>query len=120
MLILLPAGEWPERLAGLEFLWPDGDEFPVLDLVDQHLVLVLVRVPVVVGELHRAVEGFPGAGVERLARLLAVAVRLRTRLCQDPHRGVRGRRVVAGRLYVSLLIRLGEFLRSRPGNRRRP
>src|SRR4051812_26570725 len=45
---LLPARERPDGLPGLELRRPDGDELPLLDLLDQHLVLVLVGVPVVV------------------------------------------------------------------------
>src|SRR5207302_3720133 len=72
----LPSRERPDCLARRQLLRPDGDELPALDLVDQHLVLVLVRVPFVVGELHLAVERVPAAGLEGLADLLAVAVRL--------------------------------------------
>src|SRR5256885_11892976 len=116
----LPARERPERLPRLQLLGPDGDELAVLDLLDQHLVLVLVRVALVVGELHRAIDGLPASAVERLARLLAVAVRLCDGLGENPHRRVGGRRVVAGLLPVLVLIGLGELLCSRPGDRRRP
>src|SRR3954465_1724686 len=117
---LLPAGERPDRLAALEILRPDGDEFPVLDLLDQHLVLVLVGGALVVGELHRPVERVPAALVERILRLLAIAGRLGRGLAEDVHRSVRGRRVVAGRLAVALLVHLGELLRAGPGHRLRP
>src|SRR4051812_37401124 len=72
----LPAGERPERLAGGEVLGPHGDELAVLDLLDQHLVLVLVGVALVVGKLDLAVQRVPASAVQRLPHLLAVAVRV--------------------------------------------
>src|SRR3954471_4796386 len=117
---LLPAGEGPERLAGGQVLGPYGDELPVLDLLDQHLVLVLVGVAVVVGELDGAIQRFPAAGIERLAGFLPVAVSLRRRLRQDPHRRVSRGGVIAGRLVVALLVDLGELLGAGPRHGGRP
>src|SRR5438445_961781 len=97
---LLPAREWPDGLSGRQLLRPHREEFAALDLLDQHLVLVLVGIALVVGELDRAVEGVPTAALEGGPELLAVAAGLGRFLREDPHRGVCGRRVVAGALAV--------------------
>src|SRR6185436_10737040 len=62
--------------------------FTVLDLLDEHLVVVLIRVAGVVGELDGAHDAVPLAGLEELARLLRIRLPARGRLGHHHHCGV--------------------------------
>src|SRR6266571_356790 len=77
---LTPAGERIHRFPGSVLRRPHGLLDAVLNLLDQHLVLVLIRIAGVVGESHFTHQAVPLAVLEHALDASAVALRLRRRL----------------------------------------
>src|SRR5947209_5240609 len=83
--LLLESGKWINRFPGSILRWVNGHERTVLDLLDQHLMSVLVRVTVVVGETDLTHDAVPLSPFEHLADPLG-ASRLGRCLAHDDHR----------------------------------
>src|SRR5439155_10873547 len=91
--LLLESGEWIDRFPGSMLRRVHGHEHTVLDLLDQHLMFVLVRVTVVVSETDLTHDAVPLSAFEQIAGPLGTSC-LGRGLAHDDHRLVRRRRVI--------------------------